>query len=53
MKVLMALVLCYCSGSGSDGNDIGDDNNMSVVIMMVIVLMVVHGSGGILGFHMM
>ena len=26
MKVLMALVLCYCSGSGSEGNDIGDDN---------------------------
>ena len=53
----MALVLCYFNGGGSDGNDIGDDNmwlvKMSVVIMMVMLLMVVHGSGGILGFHIM
>ena len=52
----MALVLCYCNGGGRDGYDIGDDSmwlvKMSVVIMMVMVLMAVHGSGGILGFHM-
>ena len=57
MKVIRALVLSYCNGGGSDGNGLGDDSlwlvKMSVVIMMVIVLMVVHGSGGILGFHMM
>ena len=57
MKVIRALVLSYCNSGGSDGNGIGDDSlwlvKMSVVIMMVIVLMVVHGSGGILGFHMM
>ena len=57
MKVIRALVLCYCNGGGSDGNNIGDDSmwlvKMSVVIMMVMVLMMVHGSSGILGFHMM
>ena len=29
----MALVLCYCSGSGSDGNDIGDDNNICLLLL--------------------
>ena len=56
MKVIRALVLCYCNGGGSDGNVIGYDSLWLVIIsvfimmVMVIVLMVVHGSGGILGF---
>lgn len=60
--VMTIYVCCYydgdsVKGGGSDGNDIGDDSmwlvKMSVVIMMVMLLVVVHGSGGILGFHMM
>ena len=49
----MALALCYCNGGGSDDNDIGDDSMWLVKMPVVIMILVVHGSSGILGVHMM
>ena len=36
MEVLIALVLCYCNGGGSDGYDIGDDSMWLVKILLLL-----------------